>query len=116
MRLKRAPNGPTLATLEPARTLWARTKGLLGRAGLPPAQGLWIKPCNSVHTFFMRFALDLVFLDDDLVVRKVYRDVRPGRLIWPVWRAQSVLEFQTGFLDQTQLTPGEKLYVDHPLP
>ena len=115
MTLKRGSHGPALAKLEPAFGLWARTRGLLGRPGLAPATALWIRPCNSVHTFFMKFALDLVFLDGDLTVRKVYRNVGPGRLIWPVWRAKSVLEFEAGFLNETSLSPGETLYVDHTL-
>ena len=112
--LKLAPHGPAVARLETADTLWTRTKGLLGRDGLPDDVGLWIAPCNSVHTFFMRFAIDLVFLDRDLVVRRVYRDVRPNRLVLPVL-AHSVIEFEAGFLNRTHFNLGERVYVDHPL-
>lgn len=113
MILTKTPGGPAIARLEPAFSLWARTRGLLGRSGLAPATALWIRPCNSVHTFFMKFALDLVFLDEHFVVRKTYRAVRPGRLVLPVWRARSVLEFQAGFLNDTPLQPGDRVYVDH---
>jgi uncharacterized membrane protein (UPF0127 family) len=59
------------ARLEKARTGAARRKGLLGRESLLPGEGLWIAPCESVHTFFMRFPIDLVYLDRKLQVRKV---------------------------------------------
>src|SRR5580658_6350501 len=48
-----------------------RMKGLLGRDGLAPGEGLWIKPCEAVHTFGMRFAIDLVYLDRKKRIRKV---------------------------------------------
>ena len=48
-----------------------RNKGLLGREGLAPGEGLWIVPCESVHTFFMRFPIDLVYLDRKNRIKKV---------------------------------------------
>jgi uncharacterized membrane protein (UPF0127 family) len=113
--LKLSPRGPAVARLEVADTLWTRTRGLLGRDGLADDHGLWIKPCNSVHTFFMRFAIDLVFLDRDLIVRRVYQGVKPNRLVLPVL-AHSVIEFQSGFLKRTHFNIGERVYVDHPVP
>ena len=104
-----------VARLEIADRLWPRTIGLIGRAGLPEGQALWIQRCNSVHTFFMRFAIDLVFVDRDLVVKKTVKQVPPNRLVWPVWGATSVIELNAGYLDRHPLTPGEQLYVDHSL-
>lgn len=101
-----------IANVEVASSLWSRTKGLLGRAGLPEDQALWIKPCNSVHTYFMRFPIDLVFVDSKLRVRRTFARVEPGRLIWPVWGASSVFECTAGFLDRHPLLPGEHLHVD----
>ena len=61
-----------LATrLEVADSGPKRNKGLLGRDGLAPGEGLWIVPCESVHTFFMRFPIDLVYLDRKNTVKKV---------------------------------------------
>ena len=114
-RVQLSHRGKPLGQLEVAETLWARTKGLLGRTELAPKQGLWIKRTNSVHTFFMRFAIDLVFVDRSLRVRKTYQNVGPGRLIWPVWSASSVIELPAGFLDQHPFKKGEQLHVDRTL-
>ena len=63
-----------LATcLEVADSGPKRNKGLLGRDGLAPGEGLWIVPCESVHTFFMRFPIDLVYLDRKNTIKKVRR-------------------------------------------
>ena len=54
-------------------------RGLLGRDGLDSGEGLLLKPCGSVHTFFMRFPIDVVFLDRELEVVAVSAEVRPWR-------------------------------------
>ena len=51
-----------------AETAGTRAKGLLGRAGMDPGEALWIVPCSSIHTFFMRFPIDVLFLDEKLTV------------------------------------------------
>ena len=78
---------------EVARGFVARSVGLIGRRSLPPGEGLLIPRCNCVHTMFMRFAIDLAFLDSrGEVVRRV-ENVRPWRLfVWGGWRARAVLE------------------------
>jgi uncharacterized membrane protein (UPF0127 family) len=115
-RLISKTHGRTLVeNLEVAESLWGRLKGLLGRRDLALDRGLWITRCNSVHTFLMNFAIDLVFVDDQLIVVKTVRQVDPGRIIWPVWRARSVIELRGGFLDQHRIEVGEELHVDHSL-
>ena len=78
---------------EVARTFLERAKGLIGRRGLEPGCGLLIPRCNCIHTLFMRFPIDAVFLDRrDRVVRTI-RGVRPWRaFVWGGWRAAKVLE------------------------
>ena len=61
-------------SLEVADSGAKRNKGLLGRKELSPGEGLWILPCQSVHTFGMQFAIDLVYLDRKHRIRKVRRD------------------------------------------
>lgn len=73
-----------------------RVLGLMGESNLDKGAGLLIVPCNSVHTYFMRFPLDLVFMDRDGKVLAVKREVKPWRMTWPVWRAHSVLEVAAG--------------------
>src|SRR5271157_3451834 len=61
-----------------------RNKGLLGRKGLDPGEGLWIIPCESVHTFGMQFPIDLVYLDRGLRIKKIRCSV-------PAWRISACL-------------------------
>jgi uncharacterized membrane protein (UPF0127 family) len=57
-----------------------RMKGLLGRSSLEPGEGMLFRPAGSIHMFFMRFAIDAVFCDGDLVVLDVVRDLQPWRM------------------------------------
>ena len=66
--------------LEGAFTRQTRNRGLLGRDGLAPGTGLLIVPCSSIHTFWMRFAIDVLFLARDGRVRKIARAVPPWRI------------------------------------
>jgi len=101
-----------VSQLEVAASYWTRTRGLLGRKSLTDDQALWILRCNSVHTFFMKFAIDLIFLSEDMKVVRTVATVRPGRLVWPVWQAASVIELNAGFLSKNPLRVGEQLHVD----
>jgi uncharacterized membrane protein (UPF0127 family) len=85
-----------------------RRKGLLGRDGLAPGQGLWIVPCEAVHTFAMRFPIDLVYLDRRRRVLKVRHSVPPGR-ISACLRAHSVLELPAGTVHQARVNAGDEL-------
>jgi uncharacterized membrane protein (UPF0127 family) len=85
-----------------------RRKGLLGRDRLSHGEGLWIVPCESIHTFGMRFAIDLVYLDRDKRVKKVRKGVPPWRLSVCL-SAYSVLELPSGTVQKTQTTPGDTL-------
>lgn len=63
MRLVRASDGQVVAErLRVADTAWSRFRGLMGRARLEPGEALWLEPCSSIHMMFMRFAIDVVFL------------------------------------------------------
>ncbi len=73
----------------------ARSKGLLGRDGLADGEGMWIVPCEAVHTVGMRFAIDLVFINRRQVVKKVRSNVRPWRISGCL-RAHSVIELAAG--------------------
>lgn len=80
-----------------ARTFVQRAKGLIGRRALAPGEGLLILRCNAIHTCFMRFAIDAVFLDRADRVVRVVRNIRPWRLfVFGGWRAVKVLELAAG--------------------
>jgi uncharacterized protein len=85
-----------------------RRKGLLGRDGLPDGEGIWIVPCESVHTFWMKFPIDLVYLDRAKKVKKVRSSVPPWRLS-ACLSAHSVLEFASGTISRTQTQLGDRL-------
>lgn len=62
-----------------ADTFWKRAIGLMGRKDMPDNEGLLLSPCRSIHTFFMRFPIDLVWLDGAMNIVKVDRNVQPWR-------------------------------------
>lgn len=82
---------------EVARSFAERARGLIGRRSLAPGEGMLILKCNAIHTCFMRFPIDAVFLDRNNHVVKTVRDIRPWRLfVWGGWRAKKVLETAAG--------------------
>jgi len=105
--------GTVLATAaDVADTSDKRRTGLLKHERLDPGTGLWISPCESVHTFFMKFPIDLVYLDKRKKVRKVRHAV-------PAWRlsaclmAHSVLELPAGTARQTGTVSGDELVMEN---
>ncbi len=102
------------ASVELADHSAARRKGLLGRDSLFAGEGLWILPCQAVHTVGMRFPIDLVYLDRDLRVRKVRSNVYPWRLSACVC-AHSVLELAPGTIQETQTDRGDQLKISPPV-
>ena len=86
----------------------SRSKGLLGRSALDPDEAMWIVPCPMIHTFFMKFPIDVLFLTRDLSVARVVENMPPWRLSPWVWRAHSVLEFKGGAL-RGSVRPDDRL-------
>jgi uncharacterized membrane protein (UPF0127 family) len=93
---------------ETADSSETRRKGLLGRASLAPGEGLWIVPCEAVHCFFMKFPIDVVFLDRQKKVKKVLPSLKPWR-IGVCLTAHSVLELPEGQAAATGTQPGDQL-------
>lgn len=93
---------------EVADTLLGRARGLLGRSELASGAGLLIKPSFSIHTFFMRFPIDAVFLDRSGSVVDVVRTLKPWRAATRL-RARAVLELPAGEADRVTLQIGERL-------
>lgn len=105
-------NGQVVATeLEQAHTFLTRLKGLMGRAALMPGQGLEIRPCNSVHTCFMQFDLDLIFLDKDRRILHLERSMQPWRMSKIIKAATIVVELPGGTIDATGCEIGHLLKV-----
>ena len=90
----------------------ARMKGLLGRRSLDPGEGVLLKPAGSVHTAFMRFPIDVVFLDRSMQVLRVAEDVRPWRLERQRG-ARAVLEMAAGAATGSGIAVGMRLRLDY---
>jgi uncharacterized membrane protein (UPF0127 family) len=109
LRVTNLTRNTVLATcMEVADSSSARNKGLLGRERLAPGEGLWIRPCEAVHTFWMQFPIDLVYLDRKDRIRKLRGELRPWRLS-ACLTAHSVLELPSGTIRDTQTQLGDTL-------
>lgn len=91
-----------------AETAFARLRGLLGRSGLSSGEGMLLRPASSVHTAFMRFAIDVVFLDRGDRVLKVAAELAPWRMA-ACKGARAVLELPAGEAHRRGLRPGVSL-------
>jgi uncharacterized membrane protein (UPF0127 family) len=101
--------GQVLASaVEIAGTSESRRRGLLGRDGLDPSAALIIAPCSAIHMFFMRFAIDAVFVDRDGRVRKVVHNLRPWRIALSLG-AYAVVEMSSGTVGRSDLEVGDFL-------
>ena len=90
---------PIASKVVKADTFETRSKGLLGREKMESEEGMWIVPCPMIHTLFMQFPIDVVFLDKKRRVRRVIENLKPWRVSPWVFSADSVLELPGGRLD-----------------
>jgi uncharacterized membrane protein (UPF0127 family) len=95
-----------------ADTHWTRLRGLLGTSALPDGDGLWIRPCRQVHMFGMRYAIDVVFLDETRRIVGLTRDLAPWRVSPLVRPATSVLELPAGTIARTALREGQAVTIE----
>jgi uncharacterized membrane protein (UPF0127 family) len=102
--------------LDIADTHWTRIKGLLGTKPSEFAfgRGLWILPCHGVHTIAMRYDIDVVFLDENLVVVHVEENVKPWRLTSIRTDAVSVIELPSHTIWNTQTRVGDVIEIPCP--
>ena len=83
----------------------------MGRQDIAPGHGLWIEPCNSIHMFFMRFAIDVLFLDREGKVKRVLLTLKPWRVSPIVFGSRTVVELPAGTLADKALV-GKKLRLE----
>jgi uncharacterized membrane protein (UPF0127 family) len=115
LRVTNATRGTLIGdSIELADTSMRRMFGLLGRRGLDAGGGLWIKPSSGVHTFGMAFKIDVVGLDRDLKVIKLWRCLPPFRVTSVSIKLKSVLELPCGTISQAQMQLGDQIQIDSP--
>lgn len=109
-RLALIHNGRVLIPdVEAATSLPARMRGLLGRDGLPAGAALLLDPCPAIHTWGMRFRLDVIFLSAENEVVRIVRDLRPWEAAFGGPRAARVVEMQAGWFDAAALAEGDRV-------
>jgi uncharacterized membrane protein (UPF0127 family) len=98
-----------------ADTQWTRLRGLIGtrRDEFYCGMALWIRPCQSVHTMFMNFPIDIVYLDSSFRVLRVDEHVQPWRVTPMIWKASSVIELPAGTVSHTGTQVGDQLEITH---
>lgn len=105
-----AGSGAVLATeARLANSFWTRFKGLMGKPSLPAGEGLIIVPCNSVHCFGMKFAIDVLYLSRAGEVLRVASDMLPGSIGPLVKGARAVLELPAGTAEAAGVKAGDRL-------
>lgn len=113
MRIRNVTRGKLLASdAQPARGFVRRLVGLLGRSSLPPGEALVLDPCSSVHTGFMRFSIDVVYVDRDGRVVKAVSNLKPFRVSGVLRGRCSVIELASGTIANTATSPGDQLSLD----
>ncbi len=101
-------NESLLEDVRMATSFWDRCKGLLGTSEIQKNHGLWINPCRSIHTFFMKYPIDVIFFDKKLRVTRVVENAVPWRLvILQTLHTRSCIEMKSGHLGG-RVKPGDK--------
>ncbi|ADL11789.1 DUF192 domain-containing protein [Acetohalobium arabaticum] len=109
--INRSKDIEIIGKLSKATTFWQRLVGLLGKEDISLDEGLLITPCKIVHTFFMEFSLDLIFLDDDNRVVKLVTCLQPNRISPVVFSAVKVIELKARTDLETLVEEGDRLII-----
>jgi uncharacterized membrane protein (UPF0127 family) len=109
-RVEREDGSPVCERCTVAASRPTRLRGLLGRRGLPPGEGLLLRPCASVHTCFLPFPIDVVLLDGDERVIAVVERLPPWRLAGHRG-TKAVLELSAGEAQHRAISPGDRLSI-----
>ena len=92
-----------------ADSVWTRVVGFLRDTELADGDGLWIVPCNSIHSFAMKFPFDAVFLDRDLKVVHLVEEMKPWRISPIKFASHGVLEIPAGAIARSGTKPGDQI-------
>jgi len=105
----RNSDGEKIFQIEIADTFAKRFLGLMGRKKIPQGRGLLIEPCNSIHMFFMRFAIDAIYIDENFIVKKVVKNLPAWLGMSICFGAHAVIEFAAGEADRLNFRVGSKI-------
>jgi len=98
-----------------ADNVWTRGRGLIGTRPLQPGEGLIIRPCKGVHTWFMSYPIDVIYVDREERVVALDPEMRPWRVGRPRARSRYVIELPAGTIQRTGTQVGDQLeLVDEP--
>ena len=89
----------------------SRLVGLMGKGRLEKDEGLWMARCWAIHTFWMKFPLDVVFLDKDFIVKKTVTGLRPFRPVVSCRHAEGVLELPEGTIERARIQIGDRVEI-----
>ncbi|KPK97560.1 MAG: hypothetical protein AMJ95_08445 [Omnitrophica WOR_2 bacterium SM23_72] len=95
-----------------AATLFRRAKGLLGTKDFRQGEALVITSCNSIHTFFMHFPIDVLFVDKAFRVIKAMPSLRPFRMTPLYFKADFALELPVGTIESSSTSEGDTLSLE----
>ncbi|MCY4320911.1 MAG: DUF192 domain-containing protein [Bdellovibrionaceae bacterium] len=101
-----------IGNLIPAQSLKQRIQGLTVYSELQKNEVFWIPSCPSIHTFFMKFPIDVVFTDSEFKVLSLFSEVQSGRILFGGLKSRNVFEMKIGQILSCQLSKGESLYVE----
>lgn len=110
MKIINKKNNKIIAdNLKIADNFFSRAKGLLGRTGLNKGEALKIIPCNCIHSFFMKFRFDAVFINKNNEVVSLIEDMQPGKVSSLYSSAYSVIELPSGVIKDSEIAVGDVL-------
>lgn len=108
MRLVNVDNGEIIAeSIESAQTFFTRLKGLMFRKELSNGGGLYLHPCKSIHTFFMKFPIDVLYLDKEWKIVGMEEQLEPGKMGRHFTGAASVIELESGSIQKNGIQEGQ---------
>ena len=108
--INKTKNIELFSTVTRAKSLKMRLKGLIGHSPLSSNESLWILQCNCIHTFFMSFPIDIIFINKKFQVLKVINHIVPHRISPIVWKADSIFESQSQTISK-KVSKGDQLNV-----
>jgi hypothetical protein len=113
VRVSNASKNTVIAErVEMATSFFARLRGLLGRQSLSDGQGMLLRPTDSIHTFFMAFPIDVIFLDRADRVVRIITNMRPNRISPLVRHGRTVIELPSGALASSETAVGDQLRLE----